>query len=185
MPDQWYYAHGPERLGPVSSAELLALATAGKITPTDTVWKSGIEQGVPAAKVKRLFPAPLVESAPEPKAELPPLPPVEPPLPAPPANAPNVETPSPTVGRTEPLVPPSSSTTVPKVQTRKGRATAGQGAIVVSQDGVQVQYIKKCIKCGHTDASKSRMPIKQGITRVGFYCPKCRKLRPVEIQGIL
>ena len=181
MPDQWFYAHGPERLCPFSSTELLALATAGKITPSDTVWKAGIEQGVPAAKVKRLFPeAPaehpkettIPDDAPPPRDEA--------------TAAPEV---SESMGRVEPLgsslprLPGAASN--PNLKPKKGRATAVRGAVIVSQDGVNVQYIKKCIKCGHNDASKSRMPIKQGTTRVGFYCPKCRKLRPVEIQGIL
>jgi hypothetical protein len=189
MPDQWFYAHGPERLGPYSSAELLALATAGKIMPTDTVWKAGIEQGVPAAKVKRLFPAPTEAAPPAPVEAPPPSPALAPVAPPPPEPSTAATSPAPPLGRSEPLQkdigPPPSSTSVPKPPTRKGRASAGQGAIIVGQDGTMVQYIKKCIKCGHADASKSRMPIKHGITRVGYYCPKCRKLRPVEIQGII
>jgi hypothetical protein len=186
MPDQWFYAHDAEKLGPFSSAQLLELATAGKIQPTDTVWKAGIDTGVPAAKVKRLFPATQTDTAPAAKVDTPPPPPAPPP---PPVETPSTSSPSPPVGRFEPLIketaPPASSSGMPKVQTRKGRATAGQGAVIVSQDGTTVQYIKKCIKCGHADASKSRMPIKHGTTRIGYYCPKCKKLRPVEIQGIL
>jgi hypothetical protein len=190
MPDQWYYKHDAEKLGPFSSAQLLELATAGKIQPTDTVFKAGIDTGVPAAKVKRLFPATQADTAPVAKVDTPPPPPAPVPVaPPPPEEAPAAAPHSPLRGRSEPLskdpAPPTSSTGMPKVQTRKGRATAGQGAIIVSQDGTTVQYIKKCIKCGHADASKSRMPIKHGTTRIGYYCPKCRKLRPVEIQGIL
>jgi hypothetical protein len=28
------------------------------------------------------------------------------------------------------------------------------------------------------------MQIRQGMTRINYYCPKCRKTSPVEIQGI-
>jgi hypothetical protein len=65
----------------------------------------------------------------------------------------------------------------------QGRATAGKGAIIVGQDGTNVQFRKKCTTCGHEDNCRSRMPIRQGTTKVGFYCSKCRKRREVEIQG--
>src|SRR5439155_26642043 len=69
-------------------------------------------------------------------------------------------------------------------QPKKGRAVAVKGAILISQDGHAVQYRKKCCQCGHEDASKNRMPIRHGVTRASFFCPKCRKLSPVEIQGM-
>jgi len=62
---------------------------------------------------------------------------------------------------------------------------AVKGAVVISQDGQVVQYRKKCIKCGQEDSSKHRMPIRNGVTRASFFCPKCRKLSPVEIQGMV
>jgi len=77
--------------------------------------------------------------------------------------------------------PPSSQLSQPK----KGRAVAVKGAVLISQDGQAVQYRKKCCKCGHEDASKNRMPIRHGLTRASFFCPKCRKLSPVEIQGMI
>ncbi len=55
MADRWYCAHGGQRKGPFSSQQLKALADAGKILPTDIVWKEGIEKGAPASKVKNLF----------------------------------------------------------------------------------------------------------------------------------
>jgi hypothetical protein len=70
-------------------------------------------------------------------------------------------------------------------QARKGRATAGRGAIVVAQDGINVKYRKKCTVCGHEDSAWHTMPIRNGPTRVPFYCPKCRKSRDVEIMGHL
>jgi hypothetical protein len=68
---------------------------------------------------------------------------------------------------------------------RKGRATAGRGAIIVGQDGVNVKYRKKCTGCQHEDYSTNIMPIRNGVMRVGFHCPKCRKSRDVEIHGSL
>jgi hypothetical protein len=65
----------------------------------------------------------------------------------------------------------------------RARAVAGRGTVIVGQDGTNVQFRKKCSTCGHEDNCRSRMPIKTGVTKVGFYCPKCRKRRDVEIQG--
>jgi hypothetical protein len=62
---------------------------------------------------------------------------------------------------------------------------AVKGAVIISQDGESVQYRKKCGKCGCEDASKNRMPIRNGVNRATFFCPKCRKLSPVEIQGMI
>jgi hypothetical protein len=65
----------------------------------------------------------------------------------------------------------------------RARAMAGKGAIIVGQDGTNVQFRKKCTTCGHEDNCRSRIPIRPGTTKVGFYCSKCRKRREVEIQG--
>jgi hypothetical protein len=67
---------------------------------------------------------------------------------------------------------------------RKGRAIAVKGAVIISQDGGIVQYRKKCIKCAYEDACKNSMPIKNGVSRQRFFCPKCRKIGEVVIQGI-
>jgi hypothetical protein len=53
----WYYAAGGERHGPVSAPELKKLAGAGTLTPTDLVWKDGMADWVPARSIKGLFPA--------------------------------------------------------------------------------------------------------------------------------
>src|SRR5216684_6371639 len=55
MTTQWYYVHDAKRLGPFTARQLAELAAAGKILPTDTVWKEGMEKGVPAEKVKNLL----------------------------------------------------------------------------------------------------------------------------------
>jgi hypothetical protein len=78
---------------------------------------------------------------------------------------------------------PFQSHSQPKQAPGRARAMAGKGAVIVGQDGTNVQYKKKCTVCGYEDNCRSRMPIKNGVTKVGFFCPKCRKLRDVEIQG--
>jgi GYF domain 2 len=71
----------------------------------------------------------------------------------------------------------------PSKTAKKGRATAVRGAVIVYQDGENVKYRKKCIKCSNEDSCTRAMPIKNGITRVSYYCPKCRKNGEVLIQG--
>jgi hypothetical protein len=220
MPDQWYYGPRATRLGPFTAQQLKDLAAAGKIQQTDTIWKEGVEQGVPATRVKNLFPASqpqlqpavtLPAAVPEPGPALsekgssvqdqavplapegehvasPPLEPQqdgsEPPNTGTADQAP-AQDPADSSREAAPAAP-EDSTLVPKAkapQPKKGRALGGNGAIIVSQDGFTVYFRKKCTKCGYEDLSKSRMPIRSGTTRTGFFCPKCRKLRQVEILG--
>ncbi|HYT88290.1 MAG TPA: hypothetical protein VEL76_06190 [Gemmataceae bacterium] len=54
----------------------------------------------------------------------------------------------------------------------------------MSQDGVTVYFLKKCSTCGFEDVCRSNMRIGHGVTRVHFFCPKCRKNREVQIQGM-
>jgi ribosomal protein S27AE len=70
MADKWYFAKGETKLGPYSSAQLKELADNGKILPSDTVWKEGIEKGVLAAKVKYLFSVPPGKVPPSPAAKV-------------------------------------------------------------------------------------------------------------------
>jgi hypothetical protein len=56
MTDLWFYAHDDNKIGPCSAQQLKELAASGRILPTDTVWKEGVERGVPARKVRHLFP---------------------------------------------------------------------------------------------------------------------------------
>ncbi len=185
MVDQWFYGREENKLGPFSSRELRDLATAGTIRPTDTVWKAGIEKGVAADRVKNLFaptPADAVPPAVEPPSEPSAAPPPSAAAPSPPIEAYEnaaSEPPPPHVGK---IPMPPGRLLEPA---RKARATAGRGAVIVSQDGHAVQFRKKCIGCGHVDASKNRMIIRNGTTRFSYYCPKCRKLQPVEIGGHL
>jgi hypothetical protein len=169
MVDTWFYARDAQRLGPFSSARLLEMATIGEILPTDTVWKRGIAHGVLAAKVKNLFPAAQIEN----------FPPTEPPVAT--AGASNLAP----AEDSPPIAPPGTPAPTSNLQpAKKGRAIALTGAIVFSQDGLAVQFRKKCIMCGHVDVSKNKMLIRPGVTRLRYYCPKCRKLREVTIQGV-
>ena len=52
----WYYARGDVEKGPLSIAQMRALAAAGKIRPEDLVWKEGMETWVPASETADLFP---------------------------------------------------------------------------------------------------------------------------------
>src|SRR5260370_20222623 len=145
MVDQWFYGRNETKLGPFSSKELRDLATAGTIRPTDTVGKAGVERGVAADKVKNLF-APMPADAVPPAVE----PPTEPAAaPPPPAAAPasaldssddaDAEPPPPHVGKIP--MPPGRQ----QEPSRKGRATARRGAVIVSQDGHARQFPQKCI----------------------------------------
>jgi hypothetical protein len=52
----WYYARGETRKGALSTAQMKALAAAGKIRPDDLVWKEGLENWLPAGEIPELFP---------------------------------------------------------------------------------------------------------------------------------
>jgi len=57
MADELYYQHDGQQYGPITGAELKALAAAGKLLPDDLIRKEGMEKWVPARNVKGLFPA--------------------------------------------------------------------------------------------------------------------------------
>jgi GYF domain 2 len=172
MGARWFYGRGPDITGPVSSAELSGLAAAGQVLPTDTVWQEGTEDGVPAANVRNLFrevTAPPAADAPAPAA-------AEEPAPAaPPTAEPPVE----------PAAEPAAAAEAPawKAPPKGGRAVAGKGVVLIAQDGSTVKYRGKCGTCGREDSSWKSIPIPRGSTRVGFFCPKCRKRREGEILG--
>jgi hypothetical protein len=171
MPHQWFYGYGDARYGPFSGQQLRELADAGRIQPMDTVWQDDAENGVPAHRVKNLFP---------PGEDLPWEPPSSGEAPHPePAEAEEEDV----AGEAEEEAPPPPPKPTRTTQERKGRATALRGAIISSQDGTTVYFRKKCIKCGFEETGRNRMPIRNGVTRSTYFCPKCRKVRPVEIQG--
>src|SRR5262249_32755704 len=62
---RWFYTlDKQQRLGPVTSRQLRALAAAGTIRPESMVMREGGGKWVPAAKVKGLFPKPTAASPP-------------------------------------------------------------------------------------------------------------------------
>lgn len=52
----WYYARGESEQGPISTAQIKALAAAGALKRDDLVWKEGMENWLPASDVSELFP---------------------------------------------------------------------------------------------------------------------------------
>jgi GYF domain 2 len=185
MPSQWFYGRGSDIIGPVSEGELVELAATGNVLPSDTVWREGRESGVPAAKVRHLFRAPVHVT--------PASPPAVPELKVPvvifttaipePENVLLIETP--VAG--EPV--PAETATVPPMATkpapaRAARATAGKGTVIIGQDGKTVKFRMKCTICGKEDSSWKSLPIPRGIVRSSFFCPKCRKRQDCELQGI-
>jgi len=214
MADQWFYSHEGVRLGPCSARQLKELAASGGLLPTDTVWRQGTPQGVPAHRVKNLFVIARVDTPGSEEVDLSRLPATAPvstaippaiasyarPLP-PDARADRAEVPTerpselaedamaPTTlaadaaGQT-PGQPPAQSRQGQPQPRKKARALAVKGAIIVSQDGTRVRYRKKCTVCGFEESNRSSMLIRRGQIRAGFFCPTCRKNRPVVIQGI-
>jgi hypothetical protein len=218
MSDLLHVVRDGKWLGPFTTAQLRALAAAGRLRPTDAVWKTGMAQAVLVTKVKNLFPASLPRphppdavSAEAPPATISPTPAVSPsspgpsgvlaadPPPAPPEEMPGTpDKPAPAAVAVPTTVPPPLPGTAaqpsehkagPKAGTpsrpRMRRAIAGNGAVLISQDGYNVHYRKKCSQCGFEDTCRSTMLISIGTTRSHFFCPKCRKNREVQIQGCM
>src|SRR2546423_8781814 len=63
MASEWYYSHDGARHGPISTDQLKDLAAAGRLRPNDLVWKEGMENWTPAAKVKGLLATPARAAA--------------------------------------------------------------------------------------------------------------------------
>lgn len=55
MAQQWFYARGGQKAGPITSKQLREMAAAGGLRPTDLVWTEGMEQWKEARLVKGLF----------------------------------------------------------------------------------------------------------------------------------
>jgi hypothetical protein len=169
MADRWFYAHEGTRSGPFSSGQFVALARLGSILRTDTVWLNEAEKGVEARRVRNLFPA-VELAAPAPVVVVAPAP-VVPPVAVEQVSAPAAAPPA------TPVLPHLDHAP------RKLRAMALSGATIVSQDGKVVRFRKKCTACGHEDSSWGTQPITVGVMRAGFFCPKCRKHREVQLRG--
>lgn len=52
---RWFYGRHGQEFGPFAAEQLHALAIAGRLRPTDVVWRDGLNDWVPAADVKGLF----------------------------------------------------------------------------------------------------------------------------------
>ena len=206
MPDQWYFSHGLDEFGPFLAGRMKDLAAAGRLLPTDFVWKDGTTARVLAAKVKGLFQqlqptSPLADeiliaavsaSPPRPDGSASPL------LPNSAASASGASPLSASSSRPESAT--SSKRGDANLSNRvasdhnqrraqpepmqKLRVQAIHGAIIVSQDGTVACYRKQCINCHFEETNRTTMRIRRGITRVSFFCPQCKKMRGVEIQGI-
>jgi hypothetical protein len=165
MVSQWYYGRGTDISGPASQHELLELVNSGHLLRSDTVWQEGVEDGVKAGSMGKLFAAE-------------------------PGTIPNeiglvelgaqVENGRASVLTEQTELPPEPK----KPPVSRARATAGKGAVIVGQDGKNVKFQMKCSTCGHQDTSWKTIPIPRGIARASFYCQKCRKKRDAEIHGM-
>jgi hypothetical protein len=207
MTDQWYFSRSGTPFGPFSVARLKELAAAGQIQRGDTVWKEGMLAGVLAAKVKHLFATPAAAAvtpdapalvgpppADPPAAEAPPAPRGSPPaltaLGARLANPADLEL---APGEAAPWAPAASQDETQPAKAnpppapskpRERRVLSVKGGILASQNGQAVKFRKRCLRCGYADTSMTTMPIRPGVTRVNFYCPKCKKSQQTEVQGV-
>ncbi len=67
---------------------------------------------------------------------------------------------------------------------RPRRVLTVKGGILASQDGQSVKLRKQCLRCGYKHTSMTTMPIRPGVNRAGFYCPKCKKGQKVEVHAV-
>jgi hypothetical protein len=154
------------------------LAAAGRIRPTDPVWRAGTRERVLAARVKNLFaaPPPAAQPAGTPATHRAAAPPE--PAQALPAATTALDHPAP--GRLVLDVARRG----PEPAARQKRVVGIKGAILMGQDGVKVQFRKKCGTCGYEEGCRSSAVIRVGPSRVPFFCPKCRRARTVEFTGV-
>ncbi len=61
MNADWFYSVGDTRQGPVTEDDLKRLVAAGRLRPSDLVWRDGMPDWVEARTVPVLFPPPKVE----------------------------------------------------------------------------------------------------------------------------
>ena len=66
MATEWHYTHGDAKHGPVTSAQLKQLASAGQLQPSDLIWKAGLPECTEARKLNGLFPDTNVSPVPVP-----------------------------------------------------------------------------------------------------------------------
>src|SRR5262245_58233179 len=163
MPGQWYYGRGADIAGPVSDRELSDLAASDDLLPTDTVWREGVEAGVPAGKVKNLFrfaPHPPARPSPDPVT---PAPDVAVSEESTAANEPTAKLPVaspgpearaeviPTGPAPEAEIPPTPGWSTKPPNPKTARAVPGKGVVIIGQDGATVKFRMKCTTCGRED----------------------------------
>lgn len=56
MVQQWYYAKGDRKIGPITAAELKRLAQNSELLPDDLVWREGLRDWTAAKRIRGLFP---------------------------------------------------------------------------------------------------------------------------------
>lgn len=66
MAANWHYATGGEKHGPITAAQLKELATTGKLSPDDLVWREDMTEWRKASTVKGLLPEQPTAAAPKP-----------------------------------------------------------------------------------------------------------------------
>lgn len=71
MAQQWHYAKGKQKHGPISSKQLKALAANGELEPTDLIFRDGMKGWKEARTVKGLFPQAMTPKVPA-RSEVPP-----------------------------------------------------------------------------------------------------------------
>src|SRR5262245_35668092 len=54
MAQDWYVMMNNQQVGPVSPQQLRQMAQSGQLQPTDTVWKEGMANWMPASTIKGL-----------------------------------------------------------------------------------------------------------------------------------
>lgn len=74
MSIDWFYLNGGIQTGPLSAQELRTLAQRGDLQPGNLVWRQGLPDWIPAAKVQGLFtpPPPSAPTEFRPRPQLPP-----------------------------------------------------------------------------------------------------------------
>src|SRR5437660_5730756 len=133
MSENWFIARGEEQLGPFTVFELKELGMAGKVQPTDQVWKEGMPNRVPATKVKGLLPSGEMPASS-----------------AAPAAAPAPDSPEGAADAPPPMSPETREEAREEKARKRGdfdvrarRVTGIKGAIVLSQDGKEARIRKK------------------------------------------
>ncbi|HTN77347.1 MAG TPA: GYF domain-containing protein [Pirellulaceae bacterium] len=155
----WFYAQHDEQKGPVTPAQLKALAQNGELLPTDLVWKEGLGDWTAASTVKGLF-AGVAPPPPAPVEQPPEPPPVTPAVQAPAPIAPAASASTPGASRWA-NAPPTDAPPPPAATAPAAATTAmAPGVLPLSNlSGARLAYKSR-------DLSKQR--VGQATLIVGF-----------------